>query len=141
MSTDIQASPQSLAPAGRNPGVFQVSAADVVQPTPPALPRLQSFEELGLQAFQKAVEEELSRDEKPVWLGRPSHNQTVNLPKTPMMVVGGICLGFALVLPVLFHGLPIIFPVVLVLFGVLFFFAPKLFNGAKLTTGYNACYV
>ena len=74
--------------------MFQVSAADVVQP---ALPRLQTFEELGLAGpFQKAVEEELTRDEKLVWLGRPSGNPAVHPPKTVLMVVGGVLIGLAL---------------------------------------------
>src|SRR5437899_2835868 len=72
---------------------------------PASLRRLQTFEELGLSApFQKDVEEELTRDEKLVWLGRPSQNQATQPPKTVLMVVGGILLGLAILLPLLFSG-------------------------------------
>src|SRR5689334_5447003 len=65
----------SLAQTGRKPGVFRVSAADVIKRAEPALPRLQTFEELEIpDHFRKAVEEELTKDEKLVWLGRPSRN-------------------------------------------------------------------
>jgi hypothetical protein len=109
------------------------------KPAQSSLPRLQSFEELGLPApFQKAVEEELTRDEKLLWLGRPSQNQAVHPPKTVLVVVGAVLLGFAVLLPLLFKGIPFLFPVVLVILGVLFLFAPKLLGGAN---GYSACYV
>jgi hypothetical protein len=120
---------QSLALAHQKPAVFQVSAS---------LPRLQTFEELSLPAaFQKAVEEELSRDEKLVWLGRPSRNGTVPPPKTAMRVVGGVLLGLAVLLPLLFKGMSFIFPVALVLFGLFFLLVPMLFTGANV---YPACY-
>jgi hypothetical protein len=128
-------SPQ--APADRNAVVFQVSAADVIQAAPAPLPRLQTFEELGIPApFQKAVEDELSRDEKLVWLGRPSQNPAVYPPKTILVVVGAVLLGLAVLLP--WVGVPLLFSVVLVLLGLLFVFAPKLSNG---TNVYSACYV
>lgn len=120
----------SLTPADRKAALFQASAS---------LPRLQTFEELGLPAaFQKAVEEELSRDEKLVWLGRPSRNGTVPPPKTALMVIGGVLLSLAVLLPLVIKGLSFIFPVFLLILGLFFVFAPKLFSGANV---YPACYV
>lgn len=130
---------QSFVPADRKPAVFQTSA-DVVEPGSPVLPRLQTFEELGLPVdFQKAIEEELTRDEKLVWLGRPSRTQAVQPPpKTVLLVIGAILLGVALLLPLLIKGLSFIFPVALAMFGLFFLFAPNLFKGGN---GYPACYV
>ena len=127
----------SLAPAERKPAVFRVSAADVVKPAEPALPRLQTFEELGISdRFRQAVEQELTRDEKLVWLGRPSPNPAVRPPKTVLTVAGAVALGLAVVL--LVTGLPFIFPVVLGLFGLLFLVVSRLPNPAN---AYQACYV
>jgi hypothetical protein len=112
------------------------------QQSPPSLPRLQTFEELELPAaFRKAVEEELTRDEKLVWLGRPSQKPTAPPPKAIFLVVGAILLGLAVVLPLAVKGMPFIFPVVQVILGVLFLFAPKLLNGVNFSSGYTACYV
>jgi hypothetical protein len=128
---------QAPAPADRNPAVFQVSAADVIQAAPPPLPRLQTFEELGLPAaFQTTVGDELSRDEKLVWLGRPSQNPAVYPPKTILVVVGAVLVGLAILLP--WVSAPLIFSVVLVILGLLFVCAPKLSNGTNI---YSACYV
>jgi len=64
---------QSLPSAQRKPAVFRVSASDVIAPSEPELPRLQTYEELGIHdIFRKAVGEELTRDEQMLWLGRPS---------------------------------------------------------------------
>ena len=75
------AAPESPAPTGGEPS--------------PSRPR--TFEELGIpDQFRKAVEDELTRDEKIVWLGRPSKHPGPPLPKIPLMVVGGILLGLAI---------------------------------------------
>src|SRR4051812_18923730 len=80
--------------------------------TAASLPPLQTFEELGLPAsFQKAVEEELTRDEKLVWVGRPSQNQAVQPPKTALVAVGAVLLGLAVLLPL--FSISFIFSVVL----------------------------
>jgi hypothetical protein len=117
--------------------VFRVSAADVIKPAPVALPPLRSFEELGiLDSFRKAVEDELSKDEKLVWLGRPSKNPAVYPPKTVLVIIGaGLLVGAVLAV---LGGLPLIFPIVIGLLGLLFVAAPKLFNPANT---YHACYV
>jgi hypothetical protein len=135
--SDAASVQQSLISADRKPLVFQVSAADVVPPAPASL-RLQTFEELGLPAeFRKAVEDELSRDEKLIWLGRPSQNPAAQPPRTAFMVVGGVLLGLAVLLPLLVHGISLVFPVALVLFGLFFLCVPMLFKGANV---YPACY-
>jgi hypothetical protein len=139
MSIDTPSSSYGRAEQAEGPTPFQVPTADIAQP---ALPRLQSFEELGLAGpFQKAVEEELSRDEKLIWVGRPTQSQTIQPPKTILMVVGAVCLGLAMLLPLLFKGV-LIFAAVLTVFGLFFLFAPKLFKGVSVSnSGYHACYV
>src|SRR5437867_696661 len=88
--------PSRAAAAGK-PGVFRVSAADVIRPAEIALPRLQTFDELGLpDPFRQAVQEELTKDEKLLWLGRPSRNPVVYPPKTVLAVIGVVVLGLAL---------------------------------------------
>jgi len=120
------------------PAVLPVSDADVAPPAPPALPRLKTFEELGLHpAYRKAVEEELSRDEKVVWVGRPSQGATPPPPKAIFLTIGGVLLGLAVLLPVAF-SVSLIIPVALGAFGLFFLFAPTLFKGGN---AYHACYV
>jgi hypothetical protein len=119
--------------------VFRVSAADVIKPGAPAPLPLKSFEELGIpDSFRKTVEDELTKDEKLVWLGRPSKNPAVYPPKTVLVVVGAGLLVGAVLLVVLARGMPLIFPGVIGLLGLLFVAAPKLFNPANT---YLACYV
>jgi hypothetical protein len=125
----------------RKPGVFRVTAADVVKPTPPALPRLQTFEELGIaDHFRKAVEEELTQGEKLVWLGQPSKNPAVHPPanKAVLAIIGGVVLGFALLLGIALKGMALIIPAVLALLGLLFIAALWLPQAAS---QYKACYV
>jgi hypothetical protein len=132
-----------VASVEQKPGVFRVSAADVIKP---ALPRLQTFEELGIQnEFRKAVEEELTKDEKMLWLGRPSLNPAVYPPRTNLVIIGVIALALAvafLAFPIFVKGAPIafaiIFSIVLGLIGILFILSPKFFNPANF---YHACYV
>jgi hypothetical protein len=132
-----------VAVAEPKPGVFRVSADDVVKA---ALPRLKTFAELGIQdEFRKAVEEELTKDEKVLWLGRPSLNREVYPPKTNMVVIGVVVIALAvafLACALLIKGIPIVFGIifsmVLGLIGALFLAGPKLFNPA---TYYHACYV
>jgi hypothetical protein len=133
----------SPAPANRKPVVFRVSAADVVKP---ALPRLQTYEELGFHdRHRKAVEEELTKDEKLLWLGRPSLNREVYPPKDNVVVLGVVLFvlaGAFLALPLFVKSIPFVFAIlfsgVLVLIGFLCLNAPRLFNPA---TSYHACYV
>jgi hypothetical protein len=114
-----------------------VSAADVVKPAAAALPPLKSFEELGIpDNFRKSVENELTKDEKLVWLGRPSKNPAVYPPKTVLVIIGAALLVGAVLAGI--GGLPFIFPVVIGLLGLLFVASPKLFNPANT---YAACYV
>jgi hypothetical protein len=128
-----------LAPAARKPAVFRVSAANVIKSPEPALPRLQTFEELGItDHFRKAVEEELTKDEKLVWLGRPSRNPAVHPDKRVLAVIGLVVLGVAVALGLFVKGMPLIFPGVLGLLGLFFVAAPWLFNPANT---YQACYV
>ena len=129
----------SGAPVEQKPAVFRVSAADVIKPGAPAPLPLKSFEELGIpDSFRKTVEDELTKDEKLVWLGRPSKNPAVYPPKTVLVVVGAGLLVGAVLLVVLARGMPLIFPGVIGLLGLLFVAAPKLFNPANT---YLACYV
>jgi hypothetical protein len=118
---------------------FHVTSADVVAPVEAPLPKLQTYEELGItDVFQKAVQDELTKDEKILWLGRPTKEAAVRPPLKALMVIGIGLLVFAAALPVLFHGMPFIFPIALALFGILFLVMPKFMNAA---TGYQACYV
>jgi hypothetical protein len=117
---------------------FKVSAADVVKGGDAPLPRLQTFEELELaDVFKTAVEETLTKDEKLVWLGRPSRNPDVHPDPTKIMTFIGIGLLVFAVVPILFKT--IIFAVVFGLFGVLFIVAPRLLKG-KGIGAYQACY-
>jgi hypothetical protein len=128
----------SQPPADRKPGAFRVSAADVVKPADGPLPRLQTYEELEIaDVFRKAVDEELTKDEKLVWLGRPSRNPDVHPDPTKIMTFIGIGLLVFAVVPILFKT--IIFAVVFGLFGVLFIVAPRLLKG-KGIGAYQACY-
>src|SRR5262249_50134813 len=114
---------------------IRVSAADVVKPT---LPRPETFEGLGIaDEFRKAVEEELSKDEKVVWLGRPSRNPAVYPPKTVLAIIGAVVLCVA-VMFLFIKGKPLIFPIVAGCLGALFVAAPFLL---KQTNTYQACYV
>src|SRR5262245_34801623 len=66
-------------PGGRPTEVVRVGAADVLPPAD--LPQVTSytFDELEIPApFRAAVEKELSRDEKLLWVGRPSRNPEVH---------------------------------------------------------------
>src|SRR5262249_52298449 len=132
---------KSLAPAEQKPTFrvsaadvvkpsFKVSAADVVKPGDAPLPRLQTFEELEIaDVFRKAVEEELSKDEKLVWLGRPSRNPDVHPDPTKIMTFIGIGVLVVAVLLATVLKAPIFFAVVFGLFGVLFIVAPRLLKG------------
>ncbi|OAI47970.1 hypothetical protein AYO44_08245 [Planctomycetaceae bacterium SCGC AG-212-F19] len=121
------------------PEVLRVSAADVVKPAAAPLPRLQTFDELDIsEPLRKAVEGELAKDEKIVWLGRPSRNPAVHPPKTIMAVIGCVMLGLAVLLPLVFRGMPFIFPVACGLFGAVFLAGFWFMNPAN---SYHACYV
>jgi len=64
---------------------FRVTAADVLPPSNLQPPTAQTFEELEIPApFRAAVENELTRDEKLLWVGRPSRNRDVH-PRNPML--------------------------------------------------------
>jgi hypothetical protein len=137
-AADVVKSPE--APADRKPGAFRVSAADVVKPGDGPLPRLQTYEELEIaDVFRKAVEEELSKDEKLVWLGRPSRNPDVHPDPTKIMTFIGIGVLVVAVLLATVLKAPIFFAVVFGLFGVLFIVAPRLLKG-KGIGAYQACY-
>jgi hypothetical protein len=116
-----------------------VSAGQVSKPAQPKQSGPPTFEGVGLpDYFRKAVEEELTQDEKLVWLGQPSQNPEVHPPKTVFTVIGIVILCVAVALPLLVRGMPIFFPVALCFFGFLFLIAPRLINPVH---AYQACYV
>ena len=72
-----------------NSDVVHVTAADVLPPATLRTPTAQTFEELEIPAgFRDAVEQELTTDEKMLWVGRPSRNREVH-PRNPMLPVIG----------------------------------------------------
>jgi hypothetical protein len=100
---------------------------------------LRTFAELGIHdRFRKAVEEELTKDEKLVWLGRPSATAAVQPPRTVLAVIGAVLLALAFGLGVFGKGVPIFFPGVIGLFGLLFIALPFVAKGGS---AYQACYV
>ncbi|HZP17399.1 MAG TPA: hypothetical protein VFB00_05510, partial [Terriglobales bacterium] len=116
----------------------QRAAGSTATPEPAPL-RLQTFDELGIpDHLRKAVEHELTQDEKLVWLGRPSQNRAVYPDRTVHVWMGVGLLGVAVVLGVMVKGLPFIFPAVLGFIALPLLASPWLFNPA---TYYQACYV
>jgi hypothetical protein len=109
-------------------------------PTPEAAPpRLQTFAELGIpDHLRKAVEEELTKDERLVWLGRPSQNRDVYPDRKVHVFIGIGLLGLAVALGIFVKSLPFIFPAVLGFIALPLLASPWLFNPA---TYYQACYV
>jgi hypothetical protein len=98
--------------------VFQVTGDDLIEDTPQGLPHPKSFQELEIpDSFRKALEESLSKDEKLVWLGRPSSNPQL-YPKAPpiVIVMGAIVLAFAVIIGV--AGAPMFFAGLVGLFGI-----------------------
>jgi hypothetical protein len=76
-------------PGEQNGAVVRVTAADVVPSANLRTPTAQTFEELGIPpSFREAVEKELTRDEKMVWLGRPSRNRQVHPRNTILSIIG-----------------------------------------------------
>ena len=120
-----------------------VGASNVLEPAQPALPRLQTFEELGIaDHFRKAVEAELTKDENVVWLGRPSRNPALYPNYATMMTaIGCVLLGVALVLGFA-KFVPWFMAVFIGLFGLLFFGFVYLIRTGRFNpaTTYQACY-
>lgn len=79
--------------------VVRVTIADVLPPSNLRPPTAQTFEELEIPAsYRQAVEKELTRDEKLLWVGRPSLNPQVH-PRNPMLLmIGGGLLALAVLI-------------------------------------------
>jgi hypothetical protein len=91
---------QAPGQGGQKGDVVRVSAADVVANAGLQPPTAQTFADLEVpDTFRQAVEQELTRDEKLLWVGRPSRNRQVH-PQHPVMPVVGI--GFLAFAGVLF---------------------------------------
>ena len=125
--------------------VARVTGADIIFPPSLHALTLQSFEELGIpSSFRAAVENEITSDEKILWLGRPSRNPQVH-PRTPALAVIGIVLMVlsvaVVVLPTVFagfHFFTLLFGGALALIGAAFYFGPKLQDPSK---SCRSCYV
>ena len=107
-------------------------------------PRLQTFEELSIaDNFRQAVEAELTKGEKIIWIGRPSKNPAV-YPDTKFVLaaIGAVLVGFAVLLGA-FGLAPWFMAVFFGLFGCLFFGFYYLVRTGKFNpaTTYKACYV
>src|SRR5262245_2312532 len=114
-------------------------------PSSPATLPLQTFEELAIPAaVRTVVENELTDDEKILWLGRPSRNPEVHPRKTGLLVLG---LGFLAIAVVVaassffaaggVSAFPLVFAGALGLFGLIFLL-PTL---ADPTRTCRSCYV
>jgi hypothetical protein len=119
------------------------SGSDLLKVAQPELPRLQTFEELGLgEKFRQALEGELTKDEKLVWLGRPSRNPAIypQLTLKLLPVIGGALVVLALVLALV--KAPLFFAGAIGLFGLLFFGFFQLVRSGKFNpaNSYQACY-
>jgi hypothetical protein len=138
--TRVESESAGPKPAESKTAVFQVSPADVIAPKEAPLPKLKTYEELGIdEKFRKAVEEELAREEKVVWLGRPSRNREVYPDSNKILaIIGGVLVCLAIALPLLIKGMPFIFPIVLGLLACVFLAGAYFANPAN---AYQACYV
>src|SRR5262245_17520137 len=83
-------------PISESSNVVCVTAADVLPSPNLRPPTAQTFEELEIPTpFREAVEKELTRDEKLLWVGRPSRNRQVH-PRNPLLlIIGGGLLALA----------------------------------------------
>jgi hypothetical protein len=119
---------------------FMPGGGDFLKPETSEQPGTQSFEQQGIpEMFSKAVAEELTKDEKIVWLGQPSRNQAIYPDnKKMLLVIGSVLVGLAVVLAFVSWIITIAFG----LFGGLFFGFYSLIRTGKISSvsGYKACY-
>src|SRR5258708_25756737 len=95
------ASPEHLPHQGEQHGaVVRVTAADVLPSAKLQPPTAQTFEELEIPAsFREAVENELTGDEKMLWVGRPSRHPEVQSRPRILLWIGP---GFLVLAAVIF---------------------------------------
>jgi hypothetical protein len=88
-------------PGGRPTEVVRVGPADVLPPANLQPPTAQTFDELEIPpTFRAAVEKELTRDEKMLWVGRPSRNPEVHPRNKMAPAIGAGVIALALVIAV-----------------------------------------
>jgi hypothetical protein len=127
----------------QNGDVVRVTAADVLTSLQLHPPTAQTFEELGIPAaFREAVEKELTRDEKMVWVGRPSQNPEVQSRPRFLLWAGSglLVLAGVLFVAILGAGGPIFFLLFAGVLGLLglIFLLPWFLNTAN---SCRCCYV
>lgn len=131
-------------PGGPRAGAVRVTTADVLSNANLSPPAAQTFDELEIPAtFRAAVENELTRDETLLWVGRPSRNPEVHPRNKVLPVIGGglIALGLGIVVFKLALAgggsfFPFVFAGVAVVIGSAFLL-PLVVNPAK---GCKSCY-
>src|SRR5579859_7237138 len=137
----------------QNGEVVRITAADVLPSPNLRPPTAQTFEEQGIPAaFREAVEKELTRDEKMLWVGRASRNPEVQARIPFLLWIGPGLLVLAGVILVAVLGSAVsatpmklggghvfgcFFAVALGLFGLVFLL-PWFFNTANAC---RSCYV